>query len=446
MLCPIDFRYGRPEMRAIFSEDRRIQRLLQVEAALSEAHASLGHIPQEAARAIAAAVREERVPLERVAELEAEIKHDIMALVLALSEVAGEAGEYVHLGATSNDITDTATAMQLKEALPLLESGLIRLRGVFLDLAMRHKGTIMLGRTHGQAAVPITFGLKMAVFALEVHRHLERLREASKRLLVGKMSGAVGTGASFGKNATEVQELVMKKLGLVGEEASTQIVARDRYSEYVALLAGVASSLDRFATEVRNLQRTEIGEAAESFGRKQVGSSTMPSKENPITSENVCGLARIVRGFVLPAYENVPLWHERDLTNSSAERFILPHATVLVDDMLHKMADVFENLRVREDRMWENLQATGGLVMAESVMMALAAKGMGRQKAHELIRQLSLRAKADSRPLSDVLRETKDVTSLLSEKELQAALDPRNYVGASPEIVDRVVAICEGSG
>lgn len=442
MLCPLDFRYGRPEMKALFSEENRLQKLLQVEAALAEAHAALGNVPRDAAKAIAAAVETEAVSPERVAELEAEIKHDVMALVLALSEAAGDYGKYVHLGATSNDITDTAAALQLKEAVPLLEQGLRRLRTALLDLAVRHKETVMLGRTHGQAAVPITFGLKMAVFALETQRHLDRLREAKKRVLVGKMSGAVGTAATFGKGAEEVQDLVMTRLGLQGEPVSTQIVGRDRYAEYVVLLAGIAASLEKFATEVRNLQRTEIGEVAEAFGSKQVGSSTMPQKENPITSENVCGLARIVRGFVGPAYENVILWHERDLTNSSAERFVLPHVTVLVDDILHKMAEVFENLRVREDRMRENLEAAGGMVMSEAVMMALSRKGMGRQDAHEQVRQLALKAKEAKRPLRDLLLEDASVSALLGEEDLDRALDPANYLGISDVLVDRAVALC----
>lgn len=442
LLCPLDFRYGRPTMKAIFAEENRLQKLLQVEAALAEAHASLGTIPRDAAKAIRAAVEGGHVSLERVADLEAEIKHDVMALVLALSEAAEDHGKYVHLGATSNDITDTAAALQLQEAFPLLAQGLRRLRTALLNLAVEHRETVMLGRTHGQAAVPMTFGLKVAVFALEVQRHLERLEEAKKRVLVGKMSGAVGTGAAFGEGAAEIQDLVMVRLGLVGEEASTQVVGRDRYAEYVALLAGVAASLEKFATEVRNLQRTEIGEVAEAFETKQVGSSTMAHKENPVTSESVCGLGRIVRGFVQPAYENVVLWHERDLTNSSAERFILPHVTVLVDDLLHKMAGVFETLRVYPERMRVNLESTKGLVMAEAVIMALGRKGMGRQDAHELLRQLSLKAKEEDRPLREVLLEDANVTSLLGEKDLDAALDPANYLGVSGKLVDRVVALC----
>lgn len=432
-------------MRAIFSEKSRLQKLLQVEVALASAHADQGTIPKGAVKTIASAVDQRQVTVGRVAELEAEVKHDIMALVLALSEVSGDAGRYVHLGATSSDILDSATALQLKEALPMLGEGLLRLRAALLTLATAHKGTVMVGRTHGQAAVPLTFGLKMAVFALEVQRHRERLRQAAPRILVGKMSGAVGTGAAFGKDALKLQDRVMERLGLGTEVAATQIVSRDRYAEYVALLAGIAASLERFATEVRNLQRTEIGEVAEAFGDRQVGSSTMAQKENPITSENICGLARIVRGFVGPAYENVPLWHERDLTNSSAERFILPHVTVLVDDILHKAATVFETLRVREDRMAANLEATQGMIMAEAVMMALARKGMDRQAAHELVREVSRRATAQGVSLQKALEAEGAVVKVLPKKELLAAMDPEGYIGSSAAIVDRVVALCEDS-
>lgn len=333
-------------MKALFSEDAKLQRLLDVESALVRAHAKVGNVPAKAAEDVRKAANTRTVSTDRVAEIEKEIGHDVMAVVLALSEKAGDAGRFVHLGATSNDITDTATALQLRDAFRILEEDLDHLKAALLSLAKRHRKTVMLGRTHGQAAVPITFGLKMAVYGLEVARHIERLREAAPRVCVGKMSGAVGTGAAFGPKALELQALVMEDLGLGYEEASGQIVGRDRHAELFGLLANVASSAEKFATEVRNLQRTEIGEAAEAFGDRQVGSSTMANKENPVTSENVCGLARIVRGFVVPAYENVPLWHERDLTNSAAERIMIPHALILVDDLLAKLADVFRTLRV----------------------------------------------------------------------------------------------------
>lgn len=441
LLCPIDFRYGREAMKSIFSEDARLQRLLDVEAALARAHAKAGTIPPSAAKAIVAKATTKAVTVERVKAIEEETRHDIMAVVLALTEACDpEAGKYVHFGATSNDISDTATALQLREAIRVLEEDLRGLQRVLGDLASKHKRTVMLGRTHGQAAVPMTFGLKIAVFAMECHRHLERLREAAGRVVVGKMSGAVGTGAALGAKALEVQRLVMEDLGVGVEEASTQIVGRDRYAEFVAVLANLSASLEKFCTEVRNLQRTEIAEAAEAFeASSQVGSSTMAQKENPVTSENVCSLARVVRGFVVPAFENVPLWHERDLTNSASERIVLPHVCVLSDDMLAKTAEVFRTLRVYPDRMRANLEATRGQVMAEAVMTALLAKGMARQDAHRLVRDLAMAARSKVAHLGDVLKGHGTVGKYLSAKEIDAAMDPDRYLGESAAIVDEVM-------
>ena len=441
LLCPIDFRYGREKMKSLFEEETRLQRLLDVEAALARAEAKVGLIPADAAKAIAEHATTQEVSVARVNELEKETRHDIMAVVLALTEASGaEAGKYVHLGATSSDISDTATALQLREAIAILDGDLAELTQAFAKLAGKHKRTVMLGRTHGQAAVPITFGLKMAVYASEVARHRERLVEASKRVLVGKMSGAVGTGAAFGPKAREIQDAVMADLGLGVEEASTQIVGRDRYAEFVAILANIASSLEKFATEVRNLQRTEIGEAAEAFeGKKQVGSSTMAQKENPVNAENVTSLARIVRSLVIPAYENVSLWHERDLTNSASERIILPHACVLLEDMLARSTEIFRNLRVYPKRMMANLEATRGQVMAESVMIALTRKGLGRQEAHRLVRDAAMKARQKDVQLREILAADKAVAKLLSRKELEDALDPEKYTGRSVEIVDAVV-------
>ncbi len=440
LLCPIDFRYGRERMKTIFSEETRLQRLLDVEVALARALAKVGVIPAEAAKGIAAKADTKAVTVERVKELEEETRHDVMAVVLALTEVCdSESRKYVHLGATSNDINDTATALQLRDAIGILGDDLRELRSTFVDLASKHKKTVMLGRTHGQAAIPMTFGLKIAVFATEVHRHLERLGESAKRVVVGKMSGAVGSGAALGEKALAIQRLAMADLGIGVEEAATQVVGRDRYAEFIAVLANLAASLEKFCTEVRNLQRTEIGEAAEAFEASlQVGSSTMAQKENPVTSENVCSLARIVRGFVVPAYENVPLWHERDLTNSAAERIVLPHACVLVDDMIAKTAGVFRTLRVYPDRMRANLEATRGQAMAEAIMMALLAKGMGRQDAHRLVRDLAMTARSKNVHLADVLKRDSTVGKYLTQKEIDAAMDPEQYLGASVAIVDEV--------
>jgi len=438
LLCPIDFRYGRPKMKGIFEEETRLQRLLDVEAALARAQAKVGFIPREAAAEIAAKATTKHVSVKRVEELERETRHDLMAVVLALTEAcAGDAGKYVHLGATSNDIQDSATALQLRDAIRIIEEDLEDLVDAFADLASKHKKTIMLGRTHGQAAVPITFGLKIAVFASEVARQQERLRQAAPRTVVGKMSGAVGTGAAFGPRAADIQSSVMADLGLGVEEAATQVVGRDRHAEFIAVLANIAASLEKFCTEVRNLQRTEIGEVAEAFEAKsQVGSSTMAQKENPVVSENVCSLARIVRSLVTPALENVPLWHERDLTNSAAERILIPHACVLIDEMLARTTEVFRTLRVFPDRMKANLEATKGQVMAEAVMMALAAKGLGRQEAHKIVREAAQTARAKGILLRDALLAAPRVSKLLSPKELDAAMDPNAYLGQSASIVD----------
>ncbi len=442
LLCPIDFRYGREKMKSIFGEATRLQRLLDVEAALARAEAKVGLIPADAAKAIAKHATTKDVAVARVNELEKETRHDLMAVVLALTEASGtEAGKYVHLGATSNDISDTATALQLRDVIAILDADLAELAQAFAKLAEKHKRTVMLGRTHGQAAVPITFGLKMAVYASEVGRHRERLVQASKRILVGKMSGAVGTGAAFGPRALEIQDAVMAELSLGVEEASTQIVGRDRYAEFIAILANIASSLEKFATEVRNLQRNEIGEAAEAFeAKKQVGSSTMAQKENPVNAENVTSLARIVRSLVIPAYENVSLWHERDLTNSASERILLPHACVLLDDMLARSTDIFRNLRVYPARMKANLEATQGQVMAESVMIALTKKGLGRQEAHSVVREAAMKARAEGRHLKDVLKRHRKVKDRLSEQEIDEAMRPERYVGQSERIVESVLA------
>ena len=438
LLCPIDFRYGRPQMKRIFEEEARLQRLLDVEAALARAESKVGLVPREAAAEITKKATTKFVTVKRVEELERETRHDLMAVVLALTEAcAGDAGKYVHLGATSNDIQDSATALQLRDAIRVIEESLDGLIDAFADLATKHKKTIMLGRTHGQAAVPITFGLKVAVFASEVARQRERMRQATPRIVVGKMSGAVGTGAAFGPQALEIQTSVMTELGIGFEEAATQVVGRDRHAEFIGILANLAASLEKFCTEVRNLQRTEIAEVAEAFeGKSQVGSSTMAQKENPVASENVCSLARIVRSLVTPALENVPLWHERDLTNSAAERILIPHACVLIDEMMAKTTEIFRTLRVFPDRMKANLEATQGQVMAEAVMMALVAKGLGRQEAHKLVRDAAQNARTKGIHLREALLAEARISKLLSKGEIETAMDPTAYLGQSVSIID----------
>jgi len=434
-ILPIDTgRYGTPEMRRVFEEETRVQKMLDVEAALALAHSQVGNIPHKDAEKIAATASLQHVKLARIKAIEKEIKHDVASLVRALAEACGSSGAYVHLGATSYDIVDTANALQLKDAMDIIEKKLVYFRSVLQEKTFQYKSTVMIGRTHGQHALPITLGFKFAVWASEISRHIQRLSDCRNRVLVGKMSGAVGTQAGLGEHAMRIQELVMKCLGIRAAEISTQIVQRDRYAELVCLLALIASSLENFATEIRELQRPEIGELFESFeAEKQVGSSTMPHKRNPETCERVCGLARIVRSLVVPALENVVTWHERDLTQSSAERFIFPETCILVDYLLFLMSNIVANLRVDKQRMLQNMELTQGRAMSEAVMMALTRKGVDRQEAHELLRQLTVKSEHEKRHFREVLLADKFVRSKLSEREIDAALNPKNYLGTAVE-------------
>ena len=440
-ILPIDTgRYGTPEMLRVFEEENYFQKLLDVEAALAWAHAQVGNIPREDAEKIERMASTKYVKISRIKEIEKEIKHDIMSLVRAFAEVCGSSGAYIHLGITSYDVVDTARALQLKEAIDIIEGKLDELELVLIRQADRYKRTIMIGRTHGQHALPITFGLKLSVWMREISRHIQRIRECKDRLIVGKMSGAVGTQAGLGPHALRIQELVMSRLGIRAAEVSTQIIQRDRHAELICILAMIASTLDKFATEIRELQRPEIGEAYEPFEReRQVGSSTMPHKRNPELCERICGLAKIVRSLVLPALENIPTWHERDLTQSSSERFLIPEACILVDYMLHLMIGILSNLEVDEERMRRNIEITQGRTMSEAVMMALAKKGMSRQEAHELIRRLAIQSEVEGIPFKEALMRSKQVTSVLSEEEIEEALRPENYLGTATEQVELAI-------
>ena len=442
LFCPLEFRYGRSEVRQLFDRAARLERALRVEAALASAEAEVGLVPREAAEAIDRAVESGKVTLARVDELEATLKHDVMAITRALAEAAGPSGGWVHLGATSGDITDTALALELRDATRILREDLTALAAALLRLARVHRATPEIGRTHGQHAVPQSFGYKMAVGAAEVLRHRERLDELRPRLLVGKMSGAVGTGAGFGEHAAQIETLVMERLDLGADEAPTQIVGRDRIAELLNLLALVAGTAERLATEVRNLQRTEIGEVQEAFDEsRQVGSSTMAQKRNPMLSENVTSLARLVRAFALPALENMVLWHERDLSNSANERVSVPHAIVLTDDLLRKLADVFEHLEVRTDAMRRHLNEGAGSNMTEGLMIALAAHGVPRSEAHELLRTLT--RSGETGALSDRAALVPRIAERLTPDEIRAALDPERYVEAATAKTDRILARLE---
>jgi adenylosuccinate lyase len=427
-------------MKKVFQEEMRIQKMLDVEAALAWAHSEVGNIPREDAENIVAAASIENVKIERIKEIEQDTRHDTASFVRALAEACESSGAYVHLGATSYDIVDTATALQLKEALKLIEKKLNSFEKKLMEKALRYKSTLMIGRTHGQHALPLTLGFKFAIWMREVSRHIQRIRECRKRILVGKMTGAVGVQAGFGSQAMKIQQIVMKRLGVEPADISNQIVQRDRHAELVCLLAIIASTLENFATEIRQLQRPEIGELFESFeAEKQVGSSTMPHKRDPQTCETICGLAKIVRSLVFPALENVVTWHERDMTQSSAERFIIPESCIIVDHMLHSMINVLSNLYVNKERMQKNVELSQGRIMSESIMIALTKKGMNRQEAHELLRKLAMRSLMKKQPFKRILLETEAISERLTEKEIDKALNPMNYLGTALDQVDLVV-------
>ncbi len=414
--------------------------MIDVEAALAWAHAEVGNIPKKDANRILSVAQLKYVKLSRIKQIEREIKHDVASMVRALAEACGPSGAYVHLGATSSDIVDTATALQLKDALEIINRRLTDLERILMDKASQYKDVLMIGRTHGQHALPITLGFKFAVWMREASRHIQRLKQCRERVLVGKISGAVGTQAGLGPQAAKIQVFVMQRLGIKAADISTQIVQRDRLAELICLCAILASSLDNFATEIRELQRPEIGELSEAFEtEKQVGSSTMPHKRNPETCERVCGLARIVRSLAVPALEGIVTWHERDLTQSSAERFIIPEGCILIDYMLCLMNSILANLRVDEQRMIANVGLTEGRVMSEAVMIALTKKGVNRQEAHELLRKLTIRSELEKRAFKEILLEDEIVAGNLNEKEIDAILNPRNYLGTASRQVEAMI-------
>jgi len=431
-ISPFEERY-KTDMNAVMDDWARIQKWMVVEVALAKAHAALGAIPKDAPAKIEAAAR--MVKKERVDEIESQIHHDLMAMVNALTEEAGDAGKYVHLGATSYDIEDTATALIFVEAINLLDKDLESLASVLKKLALDHKSLVCIGRTHGQHAVPTTYGMKFALYYQELARARERLKEAKKRIAVGKMSGAVGTMATFGKDGPKIQKIVMKELGLEPAKVTNQVVQRDRHAEVLLDLALCAAMMEQVAKELRNLQRTEIAEVYESFGAKQVGSSTMPHKRNPHKSERVCSIARIVRANVMTAIENIPLEHERDLTNSANERAIFAESFIATDFMALELTKILTSLRFYEDNIKRNLEMTNGLIMAERLMIKLTEKGMGRQEAHEVVRTLSQEAFECKRHLKAIVLERK----LLDKAEADVLFDYSTYIGSAVKIVEESV-------
>ena len=410
-------RYTRKEMGAIWTEENKYKAWLEVEILACEAWAELGVIPKEDVKAI----RENAsFSVERIYEIEQETRHDVVAFTRAVSETLGPERKWVHYGLTSTDVVDTALSYLLKQANEIIRKDLENFIEILRNKAIEHKHTVMMGRTHGVHAEPTTFGLKLALWYEEMKRNLERFNEAAKRIEVGKISGAVGTYANIDPY---VEQYVCEKLGLTPSPLSTQTLQRDRHAEYLSVLALIATSIEKFATEIRGLQKTETREVEEFFRKGQTGSSAMPHKRNPIASENMSGMARVVRGYMVTAYENVALWHERDISHSSAERIILPDATIAINYMLNRFGNVVKNLTVYPENMRRNIDKTYGVIFSQRVLLALIDKGMSREDAYNVVQPLAMEAWETETPFKQLLQQNDVVKEKLTEEELEDCFD-----------------------
>ena len=426
-------RYTRPEMGAVWSDENRYRKWLDVELAVCEAWAELGRIPAQSLQKIK---EKATFSVSRIEEIERTVKHDVIAFLEAVGEHVGEDARYIHLGLTSYDVVDTALSLLIKESLGKVLRDLVRLRGVIKDQALRHKKTIMMGRTHGVHAEPITFGVKLLVWYEEIGRHEARLERALEAISVGRISGSVGTYIHL---EPRVEEIALRRLGLEPAKVSTQVLQRDRHAEVLFTLALLGASLDKFATELRHLQKTEVLELEEPFTRGQKGSSSMPHKKNPVRAERVSGLSRILRGNLLVALENIPLWHERDISHSSAERVILPDSFILADYLLSETTDIIGSWAVREDRMRQNIEATKGLIFSQRVLLALTEKNVPRPRAYELVQRSSLRVWSENLGLKELLLADNDVRAVLSPQEIEACFTLDTYLEKVDHIFERVL-------
>lgn len=414
-------RYTRPEMGRVWSDEHRMELWLQVEVAVCEAWAEQGVIPESDM----AVIRQATVQSDRSSELFVQTHHDMISFTRAVAESLGPAGRWIHLGLTSSDVLDTALSLQIQEASEILADDLRKLESVLSELAVRHRYTLTIGRTHGMHAEPTTFGHKMAVFVAQIRRDSERLARAREELSVGKLSGAVGTHANL---PAEVEESALARLGLRPAEAATQILQRDRHAQYVTMLAVIAATLEQQATEIRALQRTELSEAFEPFASGQQGSSAMPHKRNPELCERVCGLARLIRGHAVTALENVALWHERDISHSSAERIILPDACIGLDYMLDLMCGIYDGLDVCPDNMTRNLESTRGLIYSGQVLLALVEAGMARGEAYDLVQAAARKVWAGEGDLLGHLSRDPRVTDRVPQEDLARLFDPQYHL------------------
>jgi adenylosuccinate lyase len=414
-------RYSRPEMKKVWSDENKYSKWLDVEIAVCDAWAEVGVIPRSAIPKIKMA----KCNLKRMEEILEETRHDMTAFLGSVAESIGEESRYIHLGLTSSDVMDTATSLQLVEASDILIQDIKDLVAILAPRAIEHKFTLMMGRTHGIHAEPTTFGLKLALWVAEMRRNLYRLTEAKKIISVGKISGAVGTYATV---TPEIEQKTCYKLGLEPAPISNQVLQRDRHAQFVTTLAIMAGSLEKFATEIRALQRTEIHEVEEPFGIGQTGSSAMPHKRNPELSERVCGLARLVRGYALTSLENIALWHERDISHSSNERITLPDSCLAMDYILNLFTSVMKRLQIFPKRMKKNLELTKGLVFSQRVMLALIDKGLTRQKAYEIVQRNSAKAWEENKSFLALIKADTEVTNVLSPEELENIFDYQFYL------------------
>ncbi len=424
-------RYSRPQMKRVWSDENKFDKWLDVEIAVCEAHASLGEIPREAVSKIKLA----RVNLKRMEEILKETHHDMTAFLGAVAESLGKESRFIHLGLTSSDVMDTALSLQMVEAADLLTQDIKELISALAEKALKHKYTPMIGRTHGVHAEPISFGLKLALWIQEMNRNRIRLNEAKKCIAVCKISGAVGTYATV---SPEVEERACARLGLTPAPVSSQVLQRDRHAQFVTTLAIVAGSLEKFATEIRGLQRTETREVEEPFSAGQTGSSAMPHKRNPELCERICGLSRLMRGYALTSMENIALWHERDISHSSTERIILPDSCLLLDYSLDLFTSVMVGLQVYPRRMKKNIGLTKGLIFSQRVMLALIGKGLSRQKAYELVQRNAMKSWKSGRNFLSLLKADPEVVASLPQQELEPLFDEQYYLRFVDDIFQRL--------
>src|SRR2546427_6565200 len=439
-ILPIDSgRYGTKQMKEIFDAQRKLTYQLEIEAAVAQAQSEIGMIPKNAARNISLMTRSGKITVNRVKQLETKSDHDTAALVESLSEICKPSAKpWIHYGLTSTDLVDTSNSLQIRDAISIIESKVAKLALILSQLAIKYKDVPAVGRTHGQHASIISFGLKFANWALEMSKHVERIEEFKKRVLVCKTLGVVGTGSLMGSKALEVQKRTAKKLSLYPAEVTTQIVAREKYAEYVFCIALIGATLEKIAVEIRNLQRTEIGEVAEPFKKGQIGSSAVPVKRNPTKSERVTSLSKILRSQINISFENIPLWHERDLSNSANERFTIPMSSILLDEMLNAITKVISELKVNRDKIASNIEITKGQVFSEFVLEALVKKGVARFEAYRDIQRVAFAALESGDHFFDAASRDKSISKHLSKRELAAIFEAKNHLSASGRIIDNV--------